>query len=184
MSGISLLLLEKSMPGIKTKEMNCTGVWGSGTSYITFEDVKVPVEHLLGKENEGFKYVMYNFNHERWQLVVQCARFSRICLEDAYKYAHKRIAFGQRLIDIPTIRAKIGNMIRKIETLQSWLELVTYQMNHLSFEEQQIKLSGQIALMKVESTLTMEFCTREAVQIYGGLGYTRGGQAEVLDFFF
>jgi alkylation response protein AidB-like acyl-CoA dehydrogenase len=53
MNGISLLLIEKTMPGIKAKQMNCSGVWASGTSYITFEDVKVPVENLIGKENEG-----------------------------------------------------------------------------------------------------------------------------------
>eukprot|EP01080_Neovahlkampfia_damariscottae_P000963 gene963-9870_t len=178
MNGISLLLLERSMPGIKTKQMNCQGVWASGTTYITFEDVKVPVENLIGKENDGFKYVMYNFNHERWGIVIQCARFSRVCFEDAFKFAHKRKTFGQRLIDAPVIRAKMGNMIRRIEALQAWLDLVTYQMINLPFEEQQKKLSGPISLLKVESTMCFEYCTREAVQVYGGLGYTRGGQAE------
>jgi alkylation response protein AidB-like acyl-CoA dehydrogenase len=100
------------------------------------------------------------------------------------RYAHKRKTFGQRLIDAPVIRAKLGNMIRKIEALYAWLELVTYQMNQLPFEEQQKKLSGPIALLKVESTMTFEYCTREAVQVYGGLGYTRGGQAEVITFLF
>lgn len=51
--------------------MKCSGVWSSGTGYITFEDVKVPVENLIGKENSGFKYIMYNFNHERFMLVVR-----------------------------------------------------------------------------------------------------------------
>jgi len=52
------------MPGVSTRQMNCTGVWPSGTTYITFDDVKVPVENLIGKENRGFKYIMANFNHE------------------------------------------------------------------------------------------------------------------------
>ncbi len=55
MSGISLLLIERDMPGVTTRQMKCTGVWPSGTTYITFEDVKVPAENLIGKENEGFK---------------------------------------------------------------------------------------------------------------------------------
>lgn len=80
MNGVSLLLIERSMPGVTTRQMQCsgmqlaalfffffwcntdltacsffTGVWASGTSYITFEDVKVPVENLVGKENKGFK---------------------------------------------------------------------------------------------------------------------------------
>jgi len=55
MGGISLLLLERTMPGITTRQMKCSGAWCSGTTYITFEDVKVPVENLIGTENEGFK---------------------------------------------------------------------------------------------------------------------------------
>lgn len=58
MGGISLLLMERSMPGVSTRQMNCSGVWASGTSYVTFEDVKVPVENLIGKENKGFKAIM------------------------------------------------------------------------------------------------------------------------------
>ncbi len=63
MGGISLLLIERTFPGVTTRQMNCSGVWCSGTTYITFEDVKVPVKNLIGKENQGFLYVMYNFNH-------------------------------------------------------------------------------------------------------------------------
>jgi alkylation response protein AidB-like acyl-CoA dehydrogenase len=53
--GISLLVVERG-PGVITKQMDCMGVWSSGTTYITFEDVKVPVENLIGEEGEGFKY--------------------------------------------------------------------------------------------------------------------------------
>lgn len=55
MGGISLLLIERSMPGVKTRQMQCSGVWASGTAYITFEDVKVPKSYIVGKENGGFK---------------------------------------------------------------------------------------------------------------------------------
>lgn len=55
MNGVSLLLIERDMGGVSTRRMDCQGVWSSGTTYITFEDVKVPVENLLGKENQGFK---------------------------------------------------------------------------------------------------------------------------------
>ena len=53
--GVSLLLIERSSGGVSTRRMDCQGVWSSGTTYITFEDVKVPVENLLGKENQGFR---------------------------------------------------------------------------------------------------------------------------------
>jgi hypothetical protein len=58
--GISLLLVERG-PGVTTKQMNCMGVWSSGTTYITFEDVLVPCENIIGQENEGFKYIMCAF---------------------------------------------------------------------------------------------------------------------------
>lgn len=179
MGGLSVFLLEKNMPGLKVKPMKCTGVWASGTSFVTFDDVKVPKENLIGKENEGFKYIMYNFNHERWTFIVMCVRFSRLCYEEAFKYANKRKAFGTRLIENSVIRAKLGNMIRKIENASSWLEMITYQMTQMSHEEQNIKLSGPIALAKTDTTQMLEFCARESIQVFGGLGYSRGGQAEI-----
>jgi alkylation response protein AidB-like acyl-CoA dehydrogenase len=54
MNGVSVLLIERT-EGVSTRRMDCQGVWSSGTTYITFEDVKVPVENLIGKENQGFK---------------------------------------------------------------------------------------------------------------------------------
>lgn len=58
MNGVSLLLIERT-EGVSTRRMDCQGVWSSGTTYITFEDVKVPVENLLGKQNQGFRGKSY-----------------------------------------------------------------------------------------------------------------------------
>lgn len=58
MGGVSVLLIEREMGGVSTRRMDCQGVWSSGTTYVTFEDVKVPVENLIGKENQGFKVIM------------------------------------------------------------------------------------------------------------------------------
>lgn len=55
MNGVSLLLIERDMGGVSTRRMDCQGVWSSGTTYITFEDVKVPVENVLGKKDKGFR---------------------------------------------------------------------------------------------------------------------------------
>ena len=55
MNGVSALLIEREHGGVSTRKMDCQGVWASGTTYVTFEDVKVPVENLLSKENQGFK---------------------------------------------------------------------------------------------------------------------------------
>lgn len=155
--GISLLLLERGMAGLETKQMKCMGVWPSGTTYITMDDVKVPAENLIGQENQGFKYIMcvtpspslrcarararaltracvtagtarrYNFNHERWALSIQASRFSRVCLEEAFKYAMKRSTFGKKLIEHPVIRLKIAEMARQVECTHAQLENITYQ---------------------------------------------------------
>ncbi|KAI9843968.1 MAG: hypothetical protein M1837_006009 [Sclerophora amabilis] len=176
MGGISVLLIERSMGGVSTRKMDCQGVWSSGTTYITFEDVKVPVENLLGKENQGFKVVMTNFNHERIGIVIQCIRFSRVCFEESVKYAYKRRTFGKKLIDHPVIRLKLAHMARQIEASYNWLETLVYQCSKMGETEAMLKLGGAIAGLKAQSTTTFEFCAKEAAQIFGGLSYSRGGQ--------
>ena len=71
----------------------------AGTSYITFENVKVPIENLLGEENEGFKIIMSNFNHERWMIVCCMSSGSRLIVEECFKWANQREAFGKKLIE-------------------------------------------------------------------------------------
>jgi len=175
MSGISLLLIERG-PGVTTKAIDTSGGWGSGTSYIIFEDVKVPVENLIGPENQGFKLIMFNFNHERWGIVCQATRNARVCVEEAFKYSAKRRTFGKRLIDHDVIRNKLAHMIKAVEATHSWLESITYQMNTMSPLDAAKKLGGAIALLKAQSTQTFELCAREASQIMGGIAVTRGGQ--------
>lgn len=175
MNGVSLLLIERS-EGVSTRRMDCQGVWSSGTTYITFEDVKVPVENLIGKENQGFKVIMTNFNHERIGIIIQCIRFSRVCFEESVKYANKRRTFGQKLINHPVIRLKLAHMARQIEATYNWLENIIYQCQKMSDTEAMLRLGGPIAGLKAQATVTFEFCAREASQIFGGLSYSRGGQ--------
>jgi alkylation response protein AidB-like acyl-CoA dehydrogenase len=181
MGGISLLVVEKTMPGVTCKRMDCMGVWASGTTYVTFEDVRVPASNLVGKENEGFKYVMHNFNHERWGFVVQANRFARVCYEEAFKYAHRRRTFGKKLIEHPVIRAKLADMIRQIDATHAQMETITYQMCTMDREESAKALAGITALAKVQSTKVFEYCAREAAQIFGGASYVRGGQGEKVE---
>eukprot|EP00026_Physarum_polycephalum_P002369 Phypoly_transcript_02375.p1 GENE.Phypoly_transcript_02375~~Phypoly_transcript_02375.p1 ORF type:complete len:492 (+),score=67.09 Phypoly_transcript_02375:69-1544(+) len=184
MGGISLLVIERSMLGVSTRHMQCSGMWASGTAYVTFEDVKVPVENLVGEENKGFKYIMFNFNHERWGFVVQANRFARVCLEEAFVYAHKRKTFGKRLVDHPVIRMKLAHMIRQIEATHAWLESSTQQLKVMKKEDANVKLGGSIALLKAQASQTMEYCAREASQIFGGLAYPKSFILILLPLFF
>ena len=201
MNGVSLLLIERG-PGVSTRRMDCQGVWSSGTTYITFEDVKVPVENLLGKKNQGFRgtylttpvqaviagsslyanafplrtVIMTNFNHERIGIIIQCLRFSRVCFEESVKYANKRKTFGKKLIEHPVIRMKLAHMARQIEASYNWLENLIFQCQKMGETEAMLRLGGPIAGLKAQATVTFEFCAREASQIFGGLSYSRGGQ--------
>merc|ERR1712050_196536 len=108
-------------------------------------------------------------------------RFSRVCMEEALKFANKRKTFGKTLVQHDVIRWKIGEMARLIEASHAWLENITYQMQTMHKEEAAMKLGGHTALLKVQCTKVFEYCAREAAQIFGGLSYTRGGQGEKVE---
>lgn len=132
----------------------------------------MPCKYLIGTENAGFKYVVSNFNHERLWISIQALRMSRICIEDAYEHATIRKTFGKALIEQPTIRLKFSEMGRMVEALQAQLELLFYHFNR---NYSDADLAGMTALAKVNAGRTLEFVNREAQQVFGGLGYQRGG---------
>lgn len=174
-NGLSLLLLERGMEGFSTRKINVRDSDISGTAFLEFDNVKVPASNLIGKENSGFKYIMHNFNHERFYITVTGARMSRICLEESIKYALKRKTFGKPLGDHAIIRAKIAAMARSVEMLQSWLELVTYQLCTMSHDEANVKMGDVICLLKSQMSKTLELCARESVHIFGGNSMHAGG---------
>jgi alkylation response protein AidB-like acyl-CoA dehydrogenase len=105
------------------------GGWWSPPAYITFENVSVPVENIIGNENEGFQAIMLNFNHERFVIAVGANRGARTMIEEAITYARSRRTFGKRLIDHQVIRHKIADMAAKVESVHAFLELIAFQMN-------------------------------------------------------
>lgn len=174
-NGMSMLLIERG-PGVETKKMSCQGVWTSGTTFVTFTDVKVPKENLIGIRKEGFKQVMFNFNHERWSMCVQASRLMRTCVEEAIVFARSRQTFGKYLMEHEVIQHKIAEMGRHAEAMTGFLEYITAQMNMLSMDDANKLLGGKIAMLKVQSSKSLEFCAREALQVFGGSGYTRTGK--------
>ncbi|GAA5910744.1 uncharacterized protein JCM6883_000299 [Sporobolomyces salmoneus] len=181
MGGISLVVVERKFGGVKTRKMECMGVLASGTSYVEFDEVKVPVGNLLGKENKGFALIMHNFSGERAGIAIQANRFARILLEESIKYACKRKTFGKPMIEHPVIRAKMANMAQRIESTHAWLENVVYQTQQYDADTLTIRGGGTMALLKAQASDTFEYCAKEAAQIFGGLAYTKGGQAEKVE---
>jgi alkylation response protein AidB-like acyl-CoA dehydrogenase len=178
MGGISLLLLERSMPGISIRKMETQFDSSHGTTMITLEDVKVPVKNLIGEENQGFMLILLNFNHERFVISAATCREARVCYEEAFKYALQRKTFGKRLIDHQVIRLKLAEMARQIEALYDMLERIAYQYSKGMPDH---KLGGQCAMLKVNASRTFEFCAREASQIFGGSALVKEGQGAVVE---
>ncbi|KAH6599394.1 hypothetical protein BASA50_003090 [Batrachochytrium salamandrivorans] len=179
---ISMLLIERS-DGLETKPIKTSYSGSAGTAYVIMENVKVPVENLLGKEGGGFQVIMYNFNHERWMIVCSLQRATRFAIEECFKWAHQRKVFGKRLIDQPVIRNKLAHMIAEVEATQNWLENITYQMNQMSYKEQANKLAGPIALLKLQSTRVAHNVSDQACQIFGGRGITKTGMGSAIEAF-
>ena len=171
--GVSTLLIAADAPGVSRTALDKKqGWWCSDTATIYFDNVRVTVSHLIGEENRGFKVIMNNFNAERMGMSAAMEAFSRVCLEDAVQWARERQTFGQRLADHQVIRHKIAEMKQRINATQAYLQLLSEQI------QAGTEHAGDIALLKVQCSQTMEFCAREAMQILGGMGYMRGGRVE------
>jgi len=178
--GLSLLLIERS-EGVTTSKIKTSYSPAAGTATVFFENVKVPVENLLGKLNEGFKCIMANFNHERWLIAVIALQYNRLATADCYRWAMQRKVFGKRLIDQPVIRFKLAQMTAGVESCQAWLDSITYQMNVMSYEQQSKQLGGPIALLKFHVTRTSQLVSDNACQIFGGRGITRTGMGQFVE---
>lgn len=160
--------------------MHNSGVGASGSTFIEFDNVSVPVSNLIHKENRGFEVIMFNFNGERKGLATAALRLSRICAEDAWRHAVTRETFGKKLIENAVIRAKFVKMGRMIEPAFAFLEQLTWliesSQNKGRDAAAEVRIGGMTALLKVMSTRCLEVCVREAQQIMGGLGYAKGGK--------
>lgn len=170
--GISLLLIERDFDGFTRTPLKKQGWWASDTAALYFDDVRVPKENLIGEENNGFIGIMRNFNSERLGMAATANAYARVCLEDALAWARQRHTFGQRLADHQVIRHKFAEMARKINATQAYLEQCALRVHAGETP------AADLSLLKVQATLTMEFCAREAMQVMGGAGYMRGCRIE------
>ncbi len=180
--GISLLFIERSA-GLATEKIITSYSPAAGTAFVTFDNVKVPVENLLGKENGGFACIMANFNHERWLIIVGISRATRLIVEECFKWAHQRVVFGKPLIAQPVIREKLAYMVAQLESVHNWLENITYQMTKMTYDEQTKFLAGPIALCKLQVTRVAYDVSDKACQIFGGRAITRSGMGQVIERF-
>mmetsp|Transcript_4276 Transcript_4276/g.5259 ORF Transcript_4276/g.5259 Transcript_4276/m.5259 type:complete len:520 (+) Transcript_4276:71-1630(+) len=180
--GLSMFLVERG-DGVSTKLLKTSYSTAAETTYIAFENVKVPAENLLGKEGKGFMVAMGNFNHERYALCIGLLGHARFTMEEAFKWAVQRKVFGKPLINQPVIQEKFAKMATRIEATHSWSESITHQMNEMDYAEQNTKLGGLIGLLKYEVAQVANLVADETVQILGGRGVTQGGMGRIIERF-
>ncbi|PPQ67496.1 hypothetical protein CVT25_006037 [Psilocybe cyanescens] len=180
--GFTVILVERG-EGVETKPIKTSYSPTAGTAFISFENVKVPIENTLGPEGGGIFVMLSNFNHERWVMICSSARSQRLVVEECLKWTNQRKAFGKPLHSQAVIRNKLAAMIARVESVQNWLENITYQMNNMSYKQQAAKLAGPIGILKMQATRSAQETAADAVQIFGGRGITKTGMGEFIEHY-
>jgi alkylation response protein AidB-like acyl-CoA dehydrogenase len=181
MRGISVIVIPTNSKGLSHRRIPNSGQKAGGASFVEMDDVYVPVENLIGKENDGFRIIMTNFNKERFIMSIGCNRKARTCLSESFAYANKRETFGKPLISNQIISHKLATIGRYVESHWAWLEQLAYHISRSPLGWNDPDIAGQIALSKVHGGRILELANREAQQIFGGAGYQKGGPGAIIE---
>jgi butyryl-CoA dehydrogenase len=166
--GITAFIVEKDFPGFHVgKKEKKMGIKSSPTTEIIFENCQVPVENRLGDEGFGFKIAMMTLDGGRNGIAAQALGIAQGALDHALAYAKEREQFGKPIAANQAIQFKLADMATKIEAAR----LLTYQAAWL--EDHGLPYGKASAMSKVFAGDTAMEVTTEAVQIFGGYGYTR-----------
>jgi len=164
---VSAFIIEKDFPGLKIgKNENKMGLRGTSTVELFFENCEVPAEQLLGKEGEGFKIAMANLNIGRIGIAAQALGIAEGALNYAIDYAKIREQFSKPISSHQGISFKLADMATKVEAAQ----LLTYQAANMV--ERNIECRKEVSMAKMFASKTAMEVAIEAVQIFGGYGYT------------
>jgi acyl-CoA dehydrogenase len=166
--GISFLVLESEMPGYEvTRKLEKLGWHSSDTGELSFTDVEVPAENLLGEENQGFRLIMANFAWERLLMSLGAVGAMRRLLETTITYALERQAFGRPIGHFQAIRHKVAEMAVKLESSAA---LTYHALRLYAAGENPIR---EVTMAKLESQRACLEVADECLQIHGGYGYMR-----------
>ena len=167
-SGISAFIVEKDTQGlIVGKDEHKMGLLGSRTVQLTFEDMKVPVENLLGEEGQGFKVAMANLDVGRIGIGAQALGIAEAALACAVDYAKERQQFGKPIAAQQGLGFKLADMATSVEAAR----LLVYRA--ASLRAQGLPCGKEASIAKLFASKTAVDVAIEAVQVFGGYGYTK-----------
>ena len=174
--GQSLIIVERETPGVDvTKIGGKLGIRSSPTGEVSFSDVRVPEENLLGELNRGFYHSLYFFDESRIEIAAQAVGIAQGALDRALKYAKEREAFGRKIAEFQAISHKLADMATKVEAARLLTYKAAWVVDHGELDPMLASMAktyaGRIAVEVAD----------EAIQIFGGYGYI--GEYEVERFY-
>jgi alkylation response protein AidB-like acyl-CoA dehydrogenase len=170
--GVSAFIIDTAREGFhRGKTEPKLGIRASATCEIEFTDYRVPADDLIGKEGEGFKIAMGVLDAGRIGIASQAVGLSRAAYEATLAYSRDRKAFGQPIGSFQMTQAKIADMKCKLDA-SYWLTL------RAAFAKQEAEKSGgrfstEAAVAKLTASEAAMWITHQAVQIHGGMGYSK-----------
>lgn len=164
--GVSLIVVEDGTPGFsKGRKLEKIGLMAQDTSELFFTDVKVPVAHLLGEENMGFKYLMHELAQERLVVAVRAAASVEAFLQKTIDYTRDRKAFGQSVFEFQNTRFKLAEAKSKATMLRVFVD------DCIALHMQRKLTPERAAMVKLNATVLQNQLLDEFLQLHGGYGY-------------
>ncbi len=166
--GMTAFVIERGTPGLKAgKKENKLGMRASETAEVIFEDCRVPEENILGQVGEGFQQAMKILDGGRISIAALSLGIAKGAFDASVKYAKERQQFGQPIANFQAISFKLADMATRIEAS----ELLIRQASDLKNRGQKVTKTG--AMAKYYASEVCVYASNEAVQIFGGYGYTK-----------
>ena len=164
--GVSLIVVEDGTPGFaKGRQLDKIGLWAQDTSELFFDNVRVPVDNLLGEENMGFKYLMQELAQERLVIAVRAAASIESFLQRTIAYTRDRKAFGQPVFDFQNTRFKLAEAKAQATMLRIYVDdcIAKHLKRELSVVD--------AAMAKLNATALQNKLLDEFLQLHGGYGF-------------
>lgn len=166
--GISSFIIEKGTPGFQTgRDEKKMGLKGSVTSQLFFENCRIPLANLLGKENEGFKQFLATLDAGRLAISAMAVGLAQGAFDKSVAYAKERQQFGQPIAKFQAIQWMIAEMATDIAAARLMVDRAAW------LKTQGTRFTQEAAMAKFFATEASERVCYKAIQIHGGYGYTR-----------